>query len=295
MYRVLVFLVVALATTVDSFNEKELLSQDDIDYINSSQNSWVASKKWVGSMTAQEFQSMLSPIPTLTYPKSSQVEYEGIIPNNFDSRIQWPNCTSTIGTQGTCAAGFAFASAASLSYRLCIGSSRYTGIVLSPQYLINCGGSLLTCKAGLAHDAWDFLLNTGTGLNSCIPYTGIEVACPIACSNGTPVTIFKSGLVNTYTVATSIQNAIMANGPIVSTMTVYPDFASYTSGIYVKTGGAPTGAQNVMILGWGLSGTTNYWICANSFGTGWGIQGFFWIQFGQCGIDYGGVAGMPTN
>jgi len=84
----------------------------------------------------------------------------------------------------------------------------------------------------------------------------------------------------------------MANGPVEVSFTVYQDFMSYTGGIYKHTTGAQLGGHAVMAVGWGNSNGTNYWICANSWTTGWGIQGFFWIAFGQCGIDNGAVAGL---
>lgn len=40
----------------------------------------------------------------------------------------------------------------------------------------------------------------------------------------------------------------------------------------------------VIITGWGVSGGQEYWIVKNSWGTGWGENGYFRINFGLCGI-----------
>jgi len=66
---------------------------------------------------------------------------------------------------------------------------------------------------------------------------------------------------------------------------VYSDFMNYGSGIYMHTSGHFEGGHAVKILGWGVEGGINYWICANSWGPKWGEEGFFRIAYGECGID----------
>jgi cathepsin B len=67
--------------------------------------------------------------------------------------------------------------------------------------------------------------------------------------------------------------------------TVYQDFMNYKSGVYKHVSGNVLGGHAVKIVGWGQENGTNYWICANSWGTSWGENGFFRIAWGQCGID----------
>jgi C1A family cysteine protease len=77
---------------------------------------------------------------------------------------------------------------------------------------------------------------------------------------------------------------LSTKGPLTACYTVYSDFSSYRSGVYRKTAGASRrGGHCVSIVGYSDSG--RYWICKNSWGTGWGEQGFFRIGYGQCGID----------
>ena len=77
----------------------------------------------------------------------------------------------------------------------------------------------------------------------------------------------------------SIQLEIIANGPVVTAFTVYKDFMSYKSGIYKRNSNDVVGGHAVKIVGWGVEGGVNYWICANSWNTTWGEQGFFRIAF----------------
>ena len=47
----------------------------------------------------------------------------------------------------------------------------------------------------------------------------------------------------------------------------------------------------VLVVGWGQlspeEGGTKYWVVKNSWGTNWGIDGYFWIRRGtdECGIE----------
>jgi cathepsin B len=45
------------------------------------------------------------------------------------------------------------------------------------------------------------------------------------------------------------------------------------------------GGHAVKVLGWGNEGGVDYWLCANSWSADWGMEGFFKIKMGDCGID----------
>lgn len=66
---------------------------------------------------------------------------------------------------------------------------------------------------------------------------------------------------------------------------VYADFMNYKGGVYKHVAGVRKGGHAIKILGWGIEQGVNYWICANSWGMGWGEEGYFRIAFGECGID----------
>jgi hypothetical protein len=76
---------------------------------------------------------------------------------------------------------------------------------------------------------------------------------------------------------------IAGTGPLTACFTVYEDFYYYTGGVYVHTSGSSVGGHCISIVGYNDEG--QYWIAKNSWGTGWGEQGFFQIGYGQCGID----------
>jgi len=74
---------------------------------------------------------------------------------------------------------------------------------------------------------------------------------------------------------------------------VYQDFMNYKSGVYKYTSGGLLGGHAVKMVGWGSENGVDYWICANSWSTKWGEQGFFRIKTGECNIDQAVYACAP--
>jgi hypothetical protein len=63
---------------------------------------------------------------------------------------------------------------------------------------------------------------------------------------------------------------------------VVNDFFGYSSGIYVPSATATeVGGHAVSLVGWGVENGLPYWICQNSWGAGWGENGFFRIGRGS--------------
>ncbi|MDD5709458.1 MAG: C1 family peptidase [Candidatus Marinimicrobia bacterium] len=88
--------------------------------------------------------------------------------------------------------------------------------------------------------------------------------------------------VQSPTTSNSIK-AALASSPVYASMYIYPDFQDYASGIYENTYGTCIGSHGVIIVGYNDS--EGYWICKNSWGEDWGIDGYFYIAYGECGID----------
>ncbi|EGT47293.1 hypothetical protein CAEBREN_29072 [Caenorhabditis brenneri] len=96
-----------------------------------------------------------------------------------------------------------------------------------------------------------------------------------------------------------IQTELMTNGPVQATFVVHEDFFMYAGGVYQHSDlaaqkGASSvaeGYHSVRVLGWGVDHSTGrpikYWLCANSWGTQWGEDGYFKILRGDnhCEIE----------
>ena len=79
------------------------------------------------------------------------------------------------------------------------------------------------------------------------------------------------------------KNYLTNVGPCSASFDVYDDFFSYGNGVYHHVTGPYVGGHCVEVIGY--SEAEQCWICKNSWGTGFGISGFFKIGYGECKFD----------
>jgi cathepsin B len=162
----------------------------------------------------------------------------------------------------------------------------------------------MSCQGGNPIAVWEDIFagkKSGDGaiLESCYPYAiptcpcnhhspnSTLPACPAEGTISTPTCdfskkfscedkgIFKAQGANLIPAA-SMEQEIVENGPITVAYTVFDDFLTYKSGVYVKSASAkPLGGHSVKIIGFGVDAGTKYWIVANSWNDEWGDGGFF--------------------
>jgi len=93
---------------------------------------------------------------------------------------------------------------------------------------------------------------------------------------------FSNGNLN-YKVS-AIKNALNEYGPLLAAMYVYSDFQHYTGGVYQHYGPEPKTVNHAVVIV-GYNDYQRYWICKNSWGTGWGEHGYFRIKYGEVNIE----------
>lgn len=89
------------------------------------------------------------------------------------------------------------------------------------------------------------------------------------------------------------KNWLDAVGPITACFEVYQDFwyGTDVSGVYTQQSTIAEGGHCVVIVGY--DDTKQAWLMRNSWGTGWGVGGYCWFGYGQCGIDGNVKYGVP--
>ncbi|KAK6024791.1 papain family cysteine protease, partial [Ostertagia ostertagi] len=102
------------------------------------------------------------------------------IPESFDARVQWSNCSTLfhIRDQANCGSCWAVSSASAMSDRLCITSKGASQVLISDQDMVSCCDYCgYGCQGGWPIRAWQYFAYEGvvTGGNyatkgSCRPY-----------------------------------------------------------------------------------------------------------------------------
>jgi len=117
---------------------------------------------------------------------------------------------------------------------------------------------------------------------ACFPYTAYNQPCKLCTDWESRTTKIKE--YTKFTSVTDMKQHLIDKGALAATLSVYQDFLSYSSGVYKHVTGQYVGGHQVCIVGY--DDNQQCWIGKNSWGTDWGIKGFFLIGYGQCGIDY---------
>lgn len=86
-----------------------------------------------------------------------------------------------------------------------------------------------------------------------------------------------------------VKALIVFGGPIVAGLNVPNDFFSYSSGVYASTTTSIAGFHVVLVIGY--DDKQKCFICKNSWGPGWGENGYFRISYGEF---QGGDTGFGT-
>ncbi|BFY99405.1 hypothetical protein BsWGS_02445 [Bradybaena similaris] len=237
---------------------------------------------------------------------------DDVLPEAFDARDKWPNILHPITDQGNCASSWAHSTAAVATDRLGIETEGIIKDRLSVQHLLSCDiDGQLGCNGGHLDRAWWFLRQRGVVSDECYPYTSgktrVQGTCLITGSQGqeqcpsgiqykTEKRYQATPPYRIRPLEREIMKEIMDNGPVQATMQVREDFFMYSRGVYKYTGltslrrdsddHMKSGFHSVRIVGWGAERSqegdiVKYWICANSWGTDWGENGYFRILRGS--------------
>jgi C1A family cysteine protease len=225
----------------------------------------------------------------------SQPQTRGLaaeFPSEFDWRnVEGQNFVTSIKNQGQCGSCVAFAtvatleSAARIFKNLPVNSSN--GFVfenLSEAQLFYCYAASQGRNCGngwWGSAALEVCRDQGVVPQSSFPYTGGDQGCNL---NGNWQD--KITQVSSYHEITSVDEMkawLSSKGPLSTGFTVYDDFNHYRSGVYKHVSGSDMGGHAVACIGY--SDSLGAWLCKNSWGSGWGMDGYFWIGYGECGID----------
>uniref|UniRef100_A0A8C2I8F5 Dipeptidyl peptidase 1 n=1 Tax=Cyprinus carpio TaxID=7962 RepID=A0A8C2I8F5_CYPCA len=286
-----------------------------VDQINSVQKSWKA--KTYSLHETLTIQEMLrrsgghaSRIPRRVRPVmvSADSKMAAGLPEHWDWRdVNGVSYVSPVRNQAQCGSCYSFATMGMLEARVRIQTNNTQQPVFSPQQVVSCSQYSQGCDGGFPYLIGKYIQDFGIVEEDCFPYTGGDSPCkvPEKCaryyaSDDHYVGGFYGGCSEA-----AMMLELVRNGPMGVALEVYPDFMNYKEGIYHHTGLRdsinPFELTNhaVLLVGYGKCHKTGekYWIVKNSWGAGWGENGFFRIRRGtdECAIESIAVAATPIT
>ncbi|HWQ65429.1 MAG TPA: C1 family peptidase [Methanospirillum sp.] len=283
----------------------------NIAYINANISreggDWVAGHTSVSNLTPDAFDRLLGAVPPTGVMTALSLPLPEIsaeaLPSSFSWKSNGGDYTTPIRDQARCGSCWAFAGTAVFeSFWERLSQNPNLNPDFSEQYLVSCNRDGDDCGGGWNPLSY-FISRTGasggigTVLESAYPYTASDTSC----KDLSAYTRYKAPAgtawytVDGYTIPsdTQIKTAVYTYGPLWVSLGVTNDFSYYDSGVYSYSGSVSIN-HAVALVGWGTqSDGRTYWICKNSWGTGWGEDGWFNILSGSNLIGY--AAAYMTN
>ena len=257
--------------------------------IREKQLIWSAGETSVSALSKEEEKSLLGLVPTEVELAgnekaitSANSQPRGMMAIAAPAAIDWRNnggdWTTPIKDQKSCGSCVAFGTVATLEARVNIACKNPAlDVDLSEAHLFYCGCGNC-CSTGWGFQAaLDFCKNTGVGKEADFPYIPGNQPCKTI-----PYYVKITASSQVLSMADR-KTVISGKGPVLAGMAVYADFFAYRSGVYRHTSSDLRGYHAVCVVGY--SDAENCWIVKNSWGTGWGENGWFKIAYGDSMID----------
>ena len=208
--------------------------------------------------------------------------------------IDWREyeAVSEVKNQGQCGSCWTFSSTGALESHHFLATGDM--VLLSEQQLVDCAGAFDThgCGGGLPSKAFEYVhYNRGIDTESAYPYKAENEKCSFD-ADAVGARVHRTHNI-TFQDEAQLVKAIGFKGPVSIAYQVASDFKQYKSGVYSSSickNGPETVNHAVLAVGYALMDVVDslhgYYIVKNSWGTSWGMAGFFEIELGKnmCGL-----------
>lgn len=200
---------------------------------------------------------------------------------NDEQEVDWVKAgmVHPVKNQAACGSCWAFSSTGALESALAIFKGQKE-LDISEQELVDCSRSYGNggCNGGLMHFAFDYILDKGINNSKDYPYTARDGQCKGNLSGKGP-----HHLKGCRQIKKGVDNIVPAlrQQPVSVAFYVQNDFRFYKNGVYDPKGCTSHPNHAVLGVGFKLDAEKPYFQIKNSWGTGWGDQGFFKMSIGK--------------
>jgi len=202
--------------------------------------------------------------------------------NTASSSFSWVAAgkVTPVKNQDGCGSCWAFATIGAFEGSYAIRNNSL--VDSSEQDMLSCSGAG-SCGGGW----WAFprLVSNGTATETTYPYTATDTACNGGASR--PFRAVAWGYVNPSAMPTvsQLKQALCAHGPLAVALQATAAFQAYTSGVFNESVAAGAINHGVTLVGWDDS--KNAWLIKNSWGSGWGLNGYMWLRYTSSNVGTG--------
>uniref|UniRef100_A0AAZ3NVF8 Pro-cathepsin H n=1 Tax=Oncorhynchus tshawytscha TaxID=74940 RepID=A0AAZ3NVF8_ONCTS len=260
-----------------------------IDYHNEGNHKFTMGLNQFSDLTFAEFRKsfLLTEPQNCSATKGSHVSSNGPYPESVDWRKKGHYVTA-VKNQGPCGSCWTFSTTGCLESVTAIATGKL--LQLSEQQLVDCAQAFNNhgCNGGLPSQAFEYIkYNKGIMTEEDYPYTAHDDTCKFKTELAAA---FVKDVVNiTKYDEMGMLDAVARFNPVSLAYEVTSDFMHYDGGVYTSMechNTTDTVNHAVLAVGYGEEKGTPYWIVKNSWGSSWGMKGYFFIERGKnmCGL-----------
>lgn len=248
-------------------------------------STWWASINEHAALTDEEFNAQKKGgLPSsLRLPLNTVKHLLAKTPLAWDWRDHKPSIVTPVKDQKSCGSCWAFASTATIESYYALATKELA--VLAPQTLVSCApnpkscGGTGGCEGSIPELAFNYTATRGIALESDMPYTAHDEACPAAYKAAATLDSYVKLPAND---AVALESALATVGPIA--VNVAANWRNYGGGIFSGGCTEDNCALDHVVVAYGyrknVGRSTGYWLIRNSWGPSWGEEGYIRLTRG---------------